>query len=56
MAKPTGKLTIVLETDARKEVARWAAEEGRPVSNLVRRLLQAAIERRRVEHRQQAAA
>lgn len=46
MSKPE-KITLVLEADARQAVARWADEEGRPVSNLLRRIVVIAIEQRR---------
>jgi hypothetical protein len=49
------KLTLVLDAAAREEVARWAVEEGRPVSNLLRRIVQAAIERRAAEQQGLAA-
>lgn len=55
MSKPE-KLTLVLEADAREAVARWADEEGRPVSNLLRRIVVTAIEQRRRDQHQQAAA
>ena len=52
MAKPAEKLTILLEPETRDAVAKWAAEEGRPVSNLLRRLVEQAC----VQRRQQRAA
>lgn len=55
MSKPE-KLTLVLEAEVRAEVERWAVEDGRPVSNLLRRLVVTAIEQRRREQHQQAAA
>ena len=57
MSKPE-KLTLVLEMEVRAEVERWAHAEGRPVSNLLRRIVVQAIERRAAERGpgQQAAA
>jgi hypothetical protein len=55
MAKAAEKVTVVLEPDARDAVARWAAQEGRPVSNLVRRIVSQALERRTAEQQQVAA-
>jgi hypothetical protein len=56
MPKPE-KVTLVLETESRAEVERWAVEEGRPVSNLLRRIVVTAIEQRHRElHRQGVAA
>jgi hypothetical protein len=46
MQKPE-KLTVVLEPEQRSELAEWACEEGRPVSNFVRRLVGECIEERR---------
>jgi hypothetical protein len=55
MSKPE-KVTVVLETEARAEVERWAVEEGRPVSNLLRRIVATAIEQRQREHHRQGVA
>lgn len=49
------KLTLILPADAREAVTRWAAEEDRPVSNLLRRIVVQAIERRSADQRQVAA-
>ncbi len=47
MMKPE-KLTVVLEPETRDEVVEWAHEEGRSVSNLLRRLIdQACAQRQR---------
>jgi hypothetical protein len=48
MAKPE-KLTMVLESELRNAVEAWAREEGRPVSNLLRRIVDKAC----AQHRQQ---
>lgn len=45
MKKPE-KLTVVLEPAARDKVAEWAREEGRSVSNLLRRLIDQACAQR----------
>lgn len=46
MVKPE-KLTVVLEPETRDALLKWAREEGRPVSNLLRRLVGKCIEDRR---------
>jgi|GraSoiStandDraft_57_1057295.scaffolds.fasta_scaffold165001_3 CopG-like RHH_1 or ribbon-helix-helix domain, RHH_5 len=40
------KLTIEFTPDLRDVLTRWAAEEGRTLSNLVRRLVVQGVERR----------
>jgi len=54
MTKPE-KLTVVLEPETRNELAEWAREEGRPVSNLLRRLVGKCIEERRAVQQERAA-
>jgi hypothetical protein len=46
------KLTIEVEPDVRAALAQWADQKGRPVSNLVRRVLRAVV----TEHQEKAAA
>ena len=55
MSKPE-KLTLVLEAEVRAEVERWAVEDGRPMSNLLRRIVVAAIDQRRREQQRGIAA
>lgn len=47
------RLTVEVDTDLRRSIDRWAREEGRPVSNLVRRIVATATaehdRRQRVE-------
>jgi hypothetical protein len=47
------RLTVEFDTNLRKSIARWAREEGRPVSNLIRHIVAAATaeheKRRQVE-------
>jgi hypothetical protein len=38
------KLTLEIEPDLRKSLAKWACEEGRPVGNLLRRIVAKAIQ------------
>jgi hypothetical protein len=52
MSKPE-KTTVVLESDVREELEQWALEEGRPLSNLLRRIVHAAIERRAAEQQRE---
>jgi hypothetical protein len=40
------KVTVELEPDLRKSLARWARDEGRPVGNLLRRLLAISVAQR----------
>ena len=42
------KLTLVVEPQTGEELRRWAAEEDRPVANLLRRVVAKAL----AEHRQ----
>jgi hypothetical protein len=49
MPKPE-KLTLVLETARRNYLAEWAREEGRPVGNLLRRIVDKACEQRQQQH------
>ncbi len=51
MFKPE-KLTVVVEPETRAELAEWAREEGRPVGNLLRRILHQSVEQRREGLRQ----
>jgi hypothetical protein len=46
MTKPE-KLTVVLDQPVADELAAWAREEDRPVSNLLRRIVTRSIEQRR---------
>ena len=50
------KLTVVLERETREAVQEWAAEEQRPISNLLRRIIDRACEQRRAAREHQAAA
>jgi hypothetical protein len=54
MTKPE-KLTLVLEQPLREELAQWAIEEGRPISNLLRRVVHQALEQRRQQQGELAA-
>jgi len=36
------RLTVEVDTDLRKSIAHWAREEGRPVRNLLRRIVATA--------------
>jgi CopG-like RHH_1 or ribbon-helix-helix domain, RHH_5 len=53
MPKPE-KLTVVLEPAARNELCEWAREEGRPLSNLLRRLVAKSLEDRRTARQEHA--
>ncbi len=55
MTKPE-KLTVVLEQPVADELAAWASEEGRPISNLLRRIVTRSIEQRRHQQQHEAAA
>ena len=44
------KLTLILEPKAGDELRRWAAEEGRPIANLLRRIVARSLEQRRQHH------
>jgi CopG antitoxin of type II toxin-antitoxin system len=50
------KLTVVLERETRDAVQEWAAEEQRPVSNLLRRIIDRACEQHRASREQVRAA
>ena len=49
MSKPE-KLTLVVELKTREELLEWAREEGRPVGNLLRRIVNQSLDRRVAEH------
>lgn len=53
MAKPE-KLTVVLDRETRATIAEWALEDGRPVSNLLRRIVDKACAERRQQQQQAA--
>ena len=55
MHKPE-KLTLVVEPETRDALAEWAREEGRPVGNLLRRIIAKSIEQRQAQLQQGAAA
>ncbi len=55
MEKPE-KLTLVLEPRTRDELAEWAREEGRPISNLLRRIVAKSLADRRQQQQEPAAA
>jgi hypothetical protein len=40
------KLSLVVEADIRTALSKWAEEEDRPVGNLIRRIVTAAVEHR----------
>jgi hypothetical protein len=44
MQKRRQKLTIEIEPDLRQMLAKWATEEGRPVGNLLRRIVSKAVQ------------
>jgi hypothetical protein len=46
MSKPE-KLTLVLEPQTHDELRQWAREEGRPIANLLRRIVNQSLDRRR---------
>jgi len=50
--KSTEKLTLVTDQQTGEELRRWAAEEDRPVANLLRRIVARSL----AEHRQQQGA
>lgn len=54
MTKPE-KITVQIEPETRAELAEWAREEGRPVGNLLRRIVSKSIEQRR-QHLQEGIA
>jgi hypothetical protein len=43
------KLTVEIEPDLRKSLTKWATEEGRPVGNLLRRIVAKAVEAQSAE-------
>jgi hypothetical protein len=43
------KLTLEIEPDLRESLAKWATEEGRPVGNLLRRIVAKAVEAQSAE-------
>ena len=56
MSKPKAdKLTVALEPATRGELEQWAAEEGRPVANLLRRIVARSLQDRRAAQQEQAA-
>jgi len=56
MSKPE-KITVHIEPETRAELAEWAREEGRPIGNLLRRIVNRSVEaRRQSQHRQEEAA
>ena len=46
MATRREKLTVELEPELRASLTRWAAEEERPVGNLLRRIIAEAVRRK----------
>jgi predicted DNA-binding protein len=44
--KQRERLSVQVEPEVREVLAKWADEEGRPVGNLVRRIVERAIETR----------
>jgi hypothetical protein len=52
MATRREKLTVELEPELRDSLARWAVEEGRPVGNLLRRIVAQSV----AQHERQAEA
>jgi hypothetical protein len=40
------RITIEVDPDTEREIARWAIAEGRPVSNLLRRVLSEIVDQR----------
>jgi len=51
MARQREKLTVEIEPDLRESLARWAEEEGRPVGNLLRRIVAISVERHERQRR-----
>jgi hypothetical protein len=51
----TEKLSVVLDPEARDELAEWAQAEDRPVGNLLRRLVNKCLAERRAEQQQSGA-
>ena len=52
MGRRREKLTVELDPDLRESLAQWAADEGRPVGNLLRRIVATSV----AQHERQAAA
>ena len=52
MQKPE-KITVQVEPETRDALAEWAREEGRPVGNLLRRIVRRSVEQRRQEQAQE---
>lgn len=50
MAVKQEKLTLVVEPETSDALREWAIEEGRPIANLLRRIVNKSVQ----EHRQQA--
>jgi hypothetical protein len=48
------RLTFEVEPETRDELAAWAGEEGRPIGNLVRRLLAHVVSERRQQQTEHA--
>src|SRR5262249_36310638 len=46
MAKDRERLTVELAPDVRQQIEQWAASEGRPISNLLRRVLSEIVDQR----------
>jgi len=40
------RITIEVDPDVRQEIAEWAVSEGRPISNLLRRVLSELVDQR----------
>jgi hypothetical protein len=49
------RLTVEVEPEVRAELVEWADEEGRPVGNLIRRVLGNVVAARRQSERGEAA-
>ena len=56
MQKPE-KVTVMLEPETRDELTEWAHQEGRPVGNLLRRIVNQSLDQRRqsIQHAHGAA-
>jgi hypothetical protein len=48
------RLTVEVEPEVRAELVEWADEEGRPLGNLVRRLLAHVVSERRQQQTEHA--
>lgn len=51
MAPRREKLTLEIEPDLRNSLTRWAEEEGRPVGNLLRRIVAISVARHERQRR-----